>query len=192
MSRVWALVLAAGAGRRMGGRPKALLPCAGGTFLDAVVASARAGGADGVVVVVGHHREVVEPEARRLADLVVDNPDPDRGMGSSAREGARAVPDGSALLLWPVDVPWPRPATVAAILEAGRAEPGRVVVPTFAGSEGGHPTLLPAALLGRLRGLGDEERLDAVVPAAGPPLLLPVDDPGVLKDVDRESDLPEP
>ena len=187
---VWAAVLAAGAGRRMGGRAKALLPLAGGTFLEAVVAAARGGGVDGVVVVVGHHAEQVEPLAREVADRVARNPAPDRGMGTSIREAARAVPDGAALLVWPVDVPAVRPATVAAVLAAAKRTPGRTVVPVHRGSSGGHPTLLPPRLLEKVRALDETERLDRLVEADDPPpLRLEVDDPGVSRDVDRVEDL---
>jgi len=186
---VYAVVLAAGAGRRMGGRPKALLQIGDRSFLETIVTAARQGGVDGVAVVLGHHFEAVEPEARRLADLLCRNPDPDRGMGSSAREAARALPDGASMLLWPVDMPLVSAETVAELLSAGRTAPDRVILPSHSGSDGGHPTLLPARLLEPVRSLADDGRLDRLVAAEGAPLLVDVDDSGVLRDVDEPSDL---
>nr|WP_051055750.1 nucleotidyltransferase family protein [Kitasatospora sp. SID7827] len=51
--RVPALVLAAGGGSRLGGRPKALLPYRGRLLLEHALATARAGGCDGAVAVLG-------------------------------------------------------------------------------------------------------------------------------------------
>jgi molybdenum cofactor cytidylyltransferase len=188
---VWAGVLAAGAGSRLGGRPKALLElhAAGAgatTFLEAIARSARAGGAAGVAVVLGHHADAVRPLAARVCDLVVVNADPDRGMGSSARVVAAAMPPGAAMLLWPVDVPAVRPATVRALIAQATATPGRVIVPVARGP--GHPPLLPPGVVEALALLPDEERLDRFV-AAAPAVRLAVDDPGVECDVDVAADL---
>ena len=93
------------------------------------------------------------------------------------------------MLLWPVDMPAVTHGTVEALLKGGRAEPNRVVAPSYAGSPGGHPALLPARLLPEARALPDEGRMDHLVAAAGPPLIVAVDDPGVLRDVDEPADL---
>lgn len=186
---VWAGVLAAGQGSRLGGRPKALLELGGRSFLEAVAGTAREGGAAGVAIVLGYHAAAVRPEATRLCDLVAVNPAPDRGMGSSARALAAALPPGVAMLLWPVDVPGVRVATVQALIARAAAAPGRVIVPVCDGGRG-HPPLLPPAVVAALRDLPDDERLDLYIAAAGgAPLELDVDDPGVGRDVDRPEDL---
>lgn len=186
---VWAGVLAAGQGSRLGGRPKALLELGGRSFLEVIASTAREGGAAGVAIVLGHHAREVRPAARRFCDLVALNPAPDRGMGSSASVLAAALPPGAAMLLWPVDVPDPRAATVRALIERAATAPGRVIVPAHHGRRG-HPPLLPPAVVAALRDLPDGARLDRFVEAAGgAPLELAVDDPGVARDVDRPEDL---
>jgi nicotine blue oxidoreductase len=186
---VWAGVLSAGQGSRLGGRPKALLELGGRAFLEVVAATAREGGAAGVAIVLGHHAAEVRPLASRCCDVVALNPDPDRGMGSSARALAAALPPDVAMLLWPVDVPGVRAATVRALVEAAATAPGRVIVPACEGRRG-HPPLLPPAVVAALREMPDGERLDRFIEATGGATLeLDVDDPGVGRDVDHPSDL---
>jgi CTP:molybdopterin cytidylyltransferase MocA len=189
-----AVVLAAGAGKRMGGSAKAalLLPD-GRTFLAAVAASARAGGCRRVVVVVGRPHS----EATRAAALaagvteIVENPDPDRGMTSSlavALDGLdpRAV---DVALSWPVDHALVRASTVANVLRAGGRD--LIVVPTAASGRGGHPTAFGASLWPELRkaaALPDGAR--AVV-RADPARVVRVatSDPGTFFDIDTPDDL---
>lgn len=185
---VWAGVLAAGEGRRLGGRPKALLRWRGRTFLETIADAAREGGAAGVAVVLGYHAEEVRELAEGVCDQVTLNPNPDRGMVSSAREVAKVVPEGTALLLWPVDIPSVRPETVRALIEASRSHPGRVVAPAAVGALG-HPPLLPPDLVAELRELGDQERLDRFIEARGGVVVLELGDAGVLRDVDLAKDL---
>jgi CTP:molybdopterin cytidylyltransferase MocA len=188
---VWAGVLAAGRGSRLGGRPKALLSVGGRTFLEAVAACAREGGADAVAVVLGHHAELVEPLAARVCDKVVRNPAPERGMASSARVVAETLPLGAAMLLWPVDVPFVRPFTIERLIAAAAAAPDRVVVPVH--GEPGHPPLLPPFAVDVLRTMPFDARLDRYIEErCGPLLSLGVDDPGVARDVDEVDDIERP
>ena len=93
------LVLAAGAGRRMGG-PKALVRATvdGPTLVERAVHLLTAGGCDGVTVVVGAAGEEVESLVRTLGrDVdVTPCPDWDEGMGASLRAGLAALASGDA------------------------------------------------------------------------------------------------
>jgi molybdenum cofactor cytidylyltransferase len=84
-----AVILAAGAGQRLGGVAKAMLRLDGGpTLLEAVITCAAAAGVSRCVVVVGPPHDVVTAaEARRLGAAVVHNPAPARGMASSVATG---------------------------------------------------------------------------------------------------------
>ncbi len=191
--QAWAVILAAGESRRFGGI-KALAPIGGGTALAAVADSARAGGATGVVVVTGYHRQAVRPEVLACAAVEAHNPEPERGMMSSVRAGVAAVPEAIAILLWPVDHPFVRPATVRALLEAALARSDGtthpIVVPTLQG-RGGHPTLFPADLRASLLDLDDAGGPNRLLrQQADRVLRLPVPDPGVVADIDTPDDLP--
>ena len=85
-----AVILAAGAGRRLGGVAKALLAYRGRSYLAQIAATARAVGLVDAVVVVGEPFAAdVAAHARQLGLRVRVNPDPARGMASSARRGGR-------------------------------------------------------------------------------------------------------
>ena len=188
------LVLAAGAGRRLGGVAKALLPAPGGeTFLAAVTRAARAGGARGGLVVVGPpHGAAVEEEARRLGLEVAHNDDPDRGMASSVALGfqaARARAGAArAALLWPVDHARVAAATVARLVAAAAAD--RAVVPTWSG-RGGHPAAIGRLLWDELAGCDRLPEGARSVLRAAPDRVrrIQVEDPAVVADVDRPDDL---
>jgi len=176
----------------MGNRAKALLTLEARPFLEIIAETARKGGASGVAVVIGHHGDEIRPLASSCCDRVARNSAPDRGMGSSARELARILPDDVAMLLWPVDMPLVTVSTIAAIItEAREATHQVVVVPVIEGADRqGHPPLLPPRVVEALRGIPNEARLDQFIEeVGGSPYFLPVDDDGVLKDVDSPSDL---
>ncbi|MEZ4402871.1 MAG: NTP transferase domain-containing protein [Kofleriaceae bacterium] len=182
-----AVVLAAGAGRRLGGVAKALLTVDGVGFLARIVASAGHVGvaaADVVVVVGPPFTAEVTAAATALGARVVINPAPARGMASSVARGFAALAAHvDAAFLWPVDHPQVAVATLAQLIARGEGAPRYR-------DRGGHPPLVgrrwfaalaaaeahPDGARGVLRG-----RLAAV----------PVDDPGVVRDVDTPADLAE-
>src|SRR6185312_2807795 len=85
---VAAVVLAAGASTRMG-EPKALLRIGdGSSYVEAIAATARAGGCDEIVVVLGPpHGDTIRAQLASAppspSATIAWNPDPSRGMLSS-------------------------------------------------------------------------------------------------------------
>ncbi|MFJ4669110.1 nucleotidyltransferase family protein [Kitasatospora purpeofusca] len=143
---VTALVLAAGGGRRLGGRPKALLPYRGRPLVEHAATAARAGGCREVAVVLGADRERVRSTAHLPGCRLVANPDWEGGMGSSLRAGLAALPAGSsAVLVMLVDTPGVGAAAVARLLAAHRAGAG-LAAATYGGRRG-HPVLIGAGHL---------------------------------------------
>ena len=142
------LLLAAGAGRRMGG-PKALLRDQDGVpFLDRGMVSLLAGGCAQVTVVLG----AAERDARALLDEAgwsVDNriavvyaADWDEGMGASLRAGLKAIEGSPAasVLVTLVDLPDVDARVVRRVLDAssGTAALARASY----GGRPGHPVLI--------------------------------------------------
>ncbi|MGM7424005.1 nucleotidyltransferase family protein [Cellulosimicrobium sp. CpK407] len=123
-----AVLLAAGAGTRLGRGPKALLPHRGGTLVEHATAVLLAGGCDAVVVVLG--AEAARVRAGSSLDgpgvHVVDNPGWATGMASSLRVGVAAALDlvPARVVVAHVDQPGVGPDDVARLLAAHR--PGRV------------------------------------------------------------------
>ncbi len=192
---VVSVIVAAGAGRRLGGVAKALLPSAeaGVTFLARIAATAAMGGAGRAVVVVGPpHGARVAEEARRLELEVAENQDPERGMSSSVAIGfARAserFAGATAGLLWPVDHARVEHATVADLVRGASAD--AILIPTWRG-RGGHPTAFGSDHWRALAGCDQLARgARSVLDAAAAHLRrVPVADPGVVADVDYPADL---
>ena len=146
-SPVPGLVLAAGAGRRLGGHPKALLAYRGGLLVEHAARVLRDGGCDPVHVVLGAAAREVRDRATGLDGCVlVDNPDWPEGMGSSLRAGLGSLaPLGApAVLVSLVDQPGIGPDTVARVLAgAAPVSPGTLAAAAYGGRRG-HPVLFGA------------------------------------------------
>lgn len=135
---VGALVLAAGAGRRMGRGPKALLLDDGVTFLERCVGLLRGAGCDPIWVVVRPDAPELLRLATSLPVRVVMNEDPERGMFSSVqavlKEALGSQPEG--FVVQPVDHPHVRVDTVR--LVARVIDRQGWIVPRYMGRSG-HP-----------------------------------------------------
>jgi molybdenum cofactor cytidylyltransferase len=117
----------------------------------------------------------------------VINPDPSRGMFSSIQAGLLAA-DGDPVLVLPADMPFVSAATIAAVLAASTQAP-RIVVPVHGGRRG-HPVAFPASLREALLREPPTSTLKRALAGAGAEWTeLPVDDTGVLRDIDELGDL---
>jgi nicotine blue oxidoreductase len=85
------LLLAAGGGRRLGGRPKALLDHRGRPLVEHAVHVLRTAGCTRVHVVLGAAAEAVRQKADLAGCVLVDNPEWTGGMGSSLRAGLESL-----------------------------------------------------------------------------------------------------
>jgi CTP:molybdopterin cytidylyltransferase MocA len=135
------LLVAAGAGIRMG-RPKALV--LGADDVPWVISSARtlaAGGCTETVVVIGAAAEEVRALLAGEPVTVVEAADWESGMGSSLRAGLRALAGSraQAALIHLVDLPDVGADVVARLI--AHAEPGVLARATYAGIPG-HPVLI--------------------------------------------------
>ncbi len=142
------LLLAAGAGRRLGGRPKALLPYRGGLLVEHAARVLREGGCDPVYVVLGAAADEVRARAAGLGGCeLVENPDWASGMGSSLRAGltalSRLTPAPEAVVVALVDQPGIGPEAVARLLSGGVGR-SRLAAAGYGGRRG-HPVLFGAA-----------------------------------------------
>ena len=179
-----AVILAAGASSRMGA-VKALLLLDGETLLERILRLARASGAQRLIATLG------PPHGERLAAAlpsgveVAWNDDPSRGMLSSVQAALRILAEapGRGALLWPVDVPLITVATVQRLLSGDLS---RLTAPCYKG-RGGHPLWLPAALYPEVLALPASASL-RTLRESHPLLRIPVEDPGVLRDLDTPSD----
>ena len=159
ISNTTAVLLAAGAGTRLGRGPKALLPYRGRTLVEVLADTLLDGGCRDVVVVLGAGAESVLKMPGLQRHTVVENPDWQTGMGSSFKLGLDTARPQDHVLVALVDQPGLTPETVGRLLKAHR--PGRVTAAAYRlshtdaagpgyGRPGelrrGHPLLLDATL----------------------------------------------
>lgn len=145
---VGAVLLAAGAGERIGRRPKALLELGGVPLIRRQLIALSGAGVDEVALVLGHHAQAIEPVVQAFAVTVVHNPRPDDGQASSLRLGLRALAGKlDAVMVVLADQPLIHAQDLTALIAAYKQRPeGReMVVPQVQG-EPGNPVIFSAAV----------------------------------------------
>ena len=157
--RVGGLVLAAGAGSRMGNRPKCLLQLNGMSLLERQLQALIQAGARPIRVVLGHHAERILQEGAlaRWAAQPVRNPQPDDGHVSSLRIGLRALPaDLEVVLVALADQPLIDVQAVQALLQAFAQRPAgtQLLQPNVEGLPG-NPVVFSGAVMAQILA-GDE------------------------------------
>ncbi|MBI3892159.1 MAG: nucleotidyltransferase family protein [Candidatus Wallbacteria bacterium] len=186
--RVAGVVLAGGDSSRMG-RPKALLPLAGSTFLETICARLRDAGAGEIVIVAGSAAEAIRKALPLDKEMLVVNPRPELGQLSSLQVGVRALGAGvPAAIVCLVDHPTVSGDTYGRLIQSWRLNRGSIILPVRNGKHG-HPIVLdrrffaqllapaPAATMRAIVHANDEETLDVAV-----------DDSGINADVDTPED----
>jgi molybdenum cofactor cytidylyltransferase len=182
---ICAIVLAAGKSERMG-RPKALLPLRGKTFLENILAAIASATVEETCVVVGHHRDEIERLVKPSARIVF-NPDYEQGMITSLQAGIRSLPlRTSGALLCLVDHPLVDSETIELLVR--NVGPDRIVVPTFEGRRG-HPVLFGSRILQEILALSASQGANIVVQKDPSRVVqVSVNSRGILVDVDTPED----
>ncbi|MFE1798723.1 NTP transferase domain-containing protein [Streptomyces sp. NPDC059517] len=142
--QVAGLLLAAGGGRRLGGRPKALLEHRGRPLVEYAAGVLREAGCTRIHVVLGARADAVRERADLSGCVLVDNPEWEEGMGSSLRAGLESLrgTGAPAALVSLVDQPGIGPRATARLLAALRS-PATLASASYEGKRG-HPVLLGA------------------------------------------------
>ena len=167
---------------------KLLADVGGQPLLNRTLASLLDAGASPVVVVLAPNASLDGvPLLGHASVRTATNRDPSRGMFSSIQCGLSVVTAGTIVVL-PADMPFVRPATVSLLVRTS-IETGAVVAPAFNGRHG-HPVAIPGSLRdGLLMMPPDRSLKDAFLTLGEEPLLVDVDDEGVVRDVDVPADL---
>lgn len=143
---VGAVLLAAGEGRRLGRRPKALLQLGGVPLVTRQLVALSGAGIDELVVVLGHHADAVEPAVQAFPVTLVHNPRPEDGQVSSLRAGLAALTGKlDVVLVALADQPLINAQDISALIGAWKKRPAgtEVLVPRV-GGEPGNPVLFSA------------------------------------------------
>jgi CTP:molybdopterin cytidylyltransferase MocA len=182
---VAAVILAAGESSRMG-TDKPLLMYRGRTFLENIISALREAGIRRLVVVLGHHAELIQKSIDLSPVEVVVNRDYRFGQTSSLQAGLHVLaankPDGVVLCL--VDHPVISADTVQKLIQSFRSTGRPVVIPQLNG-EHGHPVLVGREVFSEIAALGPGQGADIVIHRQRPQTeFVEVTDPGILIDVD--------
>ena len=110
------------------------------------------------------------------------------GLGASLAAGIAATADASGWIVTLADMPFIRRETVVAVREA--LEAGAVIAAPMYEGVRGHPVGFGAQLRDELAALAGDAGARSLL-EAHPQLLrfVPVEDPGILRDIDRPEDL---
>ena len=191
MTRVVGILLAAGSSRRFGAhkllarlpddQPVALR-CAR-TLLSALPHS---------IAVTRPHDPLLCRQLAAAGMRLVANPKADSGMGSSIAAAITAsIESGPPTHGWVIalaDMPWLRPATIAAVT-ALIAAGASAATPVCDGRRG-HPVGFAVSWRHQLLALSGDRGARALLEAAGDAVVeIPTSDSGTLRDIDRPSDL---
>ena len=143
---VGAVLLAAGSGSRMGTRPKSLLELGGVPLIRRQLIALSGAGVDEVVVVLGHHAELIEPVVQSFPVTIVRNPTPDEGLVSSQRIGLAALGGKlDAVVIALADQPMMQSQDIIALIGAWKKRPeGTSVVYPEVGGQRGNPVVIGA------------------------------------------------
>jgi len=152
--RVGGLVLAAGAGSRMGHRPKCLLKLDGVSLLERQLQALSMAGVTPLRVVLGYHAARIQQEAAltRWAAQGVINPAPQDGHVGSLRTGLQALPpDLDAVVVALADQPLVNAQSVQDLLQAFVHRPAetQLLRPLVQGLPG-NPVVLSATVVAQI------------------------------------------
>jgi CTP:molybdopterin cytidylyltransferase MocA len=149
--RIGAVLLAAGAGQRMGGVAKPLIRLQGVPLISRQLVALSGAGVDEVVVVTGHARHAIEDEVRSYVVTLAHNEAHAEGQQGSVRAGLAALSGPfDAVIVAPADQPLIGAGDLTELIGAFKKRPaGHVVVPVVNGQRG-NPIILDDVALARI------------------------------------------
>jgi len=181
-----AVVLSAGESSRMG-RPKALLPIDGQTFIERIVGALKRGGIERIVVVLGFNADELRQHISHLPVEILVNPDHKLGQLSSLQVAVRhlqAAQDCDGVMIHLVDHPYIAPKLVSLMLQRFDESKWSIVVPRHQGKRG-HPVIFSRALFDELLDAPLDQGAKAVVNAHRQDTLeIETDEAGITVDID--------
>lgn len=191
------IVFAAGLGTRMGAT-KALMAIDHMPALAVVLETIFHAGLSSPLVVLGHDAEAVRTGVDLSRCHVVTNPQPEEGLSGSMRLALDAVQPSLAgasddtatgILTFHVDMPYVTEETIRALLEA-IGEGATLAAPIYEGKRG-FPVFFHHQFLKPLSDSleGDSGGRQFLAQHSNELVLISVDDPGCIFDIDRPSDL---
>jgi molybdenum cofactor cytidylyltransferase len=183
--RRFALILAAGASRRLG-QPKQLVEIDGVPLVARAVSVARGAGLEPLVLVGSRAEDVRTVLASDVETLL--NPDWERGIGATIRAGVHHVQNrASCALVLPCDLPRLTADDVRLLLEAFETSAEPAAASVYDGIVG-VPAIFDASVFDRLLALPDGRGASGLL-RSGSLDCVPVPMPNAAFDLDTPEDL---
>lgn len=184
MSVTAGIILAAGESRRMG-TAKPLLKIKGKTFLEHMAQVLQEGGAEPVIVVLGHEAAMIQRAITPGTARIIMNKDYLNGQLSSIQCGIRAL-DAVAcngVLISPVDIPLITPSLITNIISAAATSQKGIILPVFGGRRG-HPGYFSRQFFPRFLDAPPDQGARWVIGQNSSDVLeLPTDEEGILLNI---------
>ena len=169
------------------GRPKALLPIDGQTFIERIVAALKQGGLERIIVVLGFNAEEMRSKIDHLPVEIVVNRDYERGQLSSLQSALRYLQSDQncdGIMLHLVDHPYIDAKLVGVMLREFKNSSSLIVVPRHHGKRG-HPVIFSRALFGELLDAPMDQGAKVVVNAHDAETLeIDTENVGITLDID--------
>jgi molybdenum cofactor cytidylyltransferase len=183
---IGAVILSAGESSRMG-RPKALLPINGQTFIEKIVGALKQTSVGKIIVVLGHSAAEMKRRIEHLPVEILINSDYKLGQLSSLQVAVRDLEktaDCDGMLVHLVDHPYIDAKLVENMIDRFRAT-GKLIVVPLHGTRRGHPVLFSRKLFGELLTAPMDQGAKAVVNAHRDDTLeIDTEDVGITLDID--------
>lgn len=184
-----AIVLAAGESKRFG-QLKQLALVGEKTMLGQVLETVNSSQVDDIVVVLGAGSAEIRDRISFTRERIVVNARYASGLSSSLQAGLSALreeTEGALIVL--ADQPFVRAATIDTMISEFKRKSPEAVVPTFKGARG-NPVLLNRSVFDEVMAIRGDTGFRAVLSHGGRNILeVPVDDPGILRDIDTREEL---
>jgi molybdenum cofactor cytidylyltransferase len=181
-----AVVLAAGESSRMG-RPKALLPIDGQTFVERIATALKRTQVGKVFVILGHNSDELKQRIENLPVEILMNPDYKLGQLSSLQVAVRYLQTDKScdgMLVHLVDHPYIDSTLVDLMIQRFYETKKLIVVPRYRGKRG-HPVLFSRELFNSLLAAPMDQGAKSVVNAHRDETLeIETEDEGITLDID--------
>ncbi|WP_084177426.1 nucleotidyltransferase family protein [Natrinema saccharevitans] len=184
------VILAAGKGTRFEGGNKLLADVEGTPIVRRAAETLCQSRVDDIVAVVGHEADRVAAALDDLDLSVRYNENYAAGQSASVRIGADAARDAGwdAVIFMLGDMPFVRPPTVDTLYTAYATDDGSIVVPTYEGRRG-NPVLFGRQHYDTLLTVSGDRGGRDLIENHENAVVVDVDDPGVSRDIDSQTDL---
>jgi CTP:molybdopterin cytidylyltransferase MocA len=186
-----AIVLAAGASRRLG-QPKQLLKLDGETLVERAVRLANEAGAAPVIAVLGAHYQAIRAAVALEGAIHILNDEWEQGIASSIRAGIDALDaiarEASGVLILSCDQPRLTAGHLRALIQEFTVHNEPTIVASAYAGVHGVPAVFPREAFGNLLALrGDQGARSLLAEPQWPVVALPLE--GGEVDIDQPGDL---